>query len=153
MIQQQISQDFLSAYRTKRELEISTLRMLKSAIANKQIENRMPKEDVLSDEEVAIVIKSEVKKRRDSAQSYEAGGRKDLAEKEKAEIAILEKYLPQQMEEDEIRGLIERVIKGMGMINPSDFGKIMKAVMAESGGAADGQTVSKILKEELNKSL
>ncbi len=153
MLQQQINADFLEAYKAKRELEISTLRMLKASIANKQIEKKMSKEETLSDEEAIIVIKSEVKKRKDSAESYESGGRADLAQKEKEEVVILEKYLPQQLSEEKVRELVKGVISEMGTVNPSEFGKVMGAVMAKSEGTADGQMVSKILKEELNKSV
>ena len=139
------------AYKEKRELEVSTLRMLKATLTNKLIEKKMAKEEMLSDEETIAVIKSEVKKRKDSVESYESGGRQDLADKEKAEISILEKYLPQQLSEDKVRELVLAVILEMGTVVPSDFGKVMGAVMAKSQGAADGQTVSKILKEELGK--
>lgn len=151
MLQQQINADFLKAYKEKKELEVSTLRMLKATLQNKLIEKKMGKEEVLSDEESIAVIKSEVKKRKDSVESYEAGGRADLADKEKLEISILEKYLPQQLSEDKVRELISGVISEMGEVKASDFGKVMGAVMAKSGGTADGQVVSKILKEELNK--
>jgi hypothetical protein len=151
MLQQQISQDFLTAYKAKRELEVSTLRMLKAALTNKLIEKKMAKEEILPDEEAIAVIKSEVKKRKDSAESYESGGRTDLADKEKSEISILEKYLPQQLSEDKVRELVTAVISEMGAIGSSDFGKAMGVVMAKSQGMADGQIVSKILKEELGK--
>lgn len=151
MLQQQISQDFLDAYKNKQELEISTLRMIKSALINKLIEKKMAKDEMLSDEDAISVIKSEVKKRKDSVESYEAGGRTDLAEKEKEEIVILEKYLPQQLSDDQVRSLIVEVMQEVGASSPSEFGKVMGLVMSKSQGAADGQVVSRILKEELNK--
>ncbi len=123
------------------------LRLLNSDIKNKEIE--LKKE--LSKDEIAGVIKSSVKKRKDSIEQYRAGKREDLAEKEGKELAILEKYMPEQMGEKEVRVLVEETIKEFGTSSASDFGKAMKEIMQRTKGMADGKMVSGILKEELGK--
>ena len=92
MLQKQIEQDFLTAFKARDEKIVSTLRMLKSSLTNKMIEKKMAKEAVLEDNDVIAVIKSEVKKRKDSFDSYKQADRMDLADRESAEIEILEKY-------------------------------------------------------------
>ncbi|MFA6422733.1 MAG: GatB/YqeY domain-containing protein [Candidatus Buchananbacteria bacterium] len=150
MIQKQIEQDFLTAFKGKDEKSVSTLRMLKSALTNKIIEKRMAKDQVLDDGDVMAIVKSEIKKRKDSIESYQQADRNDLAQKESEEMAILERYLPEQLSEDQVRKEICEIISQSGY-GASDFGKAMGAVMARVGSKADGQLVSKILKEELSK--
>ncbi|MFA5020474.1 MAG: GatB/YqeY domain-containing protein [Patescibacteria group bacterium] len=151
MLESQINSAFLEAYKAKDEALVSTLRMLKSAILNKKIEKSLPKEEILADDEVMAVLKSEAKKRADSVESYRAAGREDLAQKEEAEIIIIKKFLPEQLSEEAVRELVVAVIAESGNPGPSGFGKIMSAVMARAKGAADGAAVSKAVKEELGK--
>lgn len=148
---QQINQDFLTAFKGKQDSEVSVLRMLKASLTNKEIEKKLPKGENLSDDEVVAVIKSEIKKRKDSFESYSQANRHDLAEKEEKEIHILEKYLPAQMSHDEIKAVVAKVIKEAGVVGPADFGKVMGAVMAQTKNQADGQTVASLVKEELGK--
>lgn len=150
MLQKKIGDDFLAAFKAKDEAVVSVLRMLKTSLSNRMIEKKMAKDETLDDSEVIAVIKSEVKKRKDSAESYVQGGRQDLADKETAEVAILEKYLPAQLSEDQVREQVRSLVQESGF-GPADFGKAMGAVMGKLGAAADGQVVSKILKEELGK--
>jgi len=152
MLESQISAAFMEAYKAKNEELVSTLRMLKSAILNKKIEKTMAKDDMMADDEVIALLKSEAKKRADSFESYKAAGRDDLAAKEESEIAIIKKFLPEQMGEDAVRALAQEVIAELGNLGPSGFGKIMGAVIAKAKGAADGAVVSKVVKEELGKS-
>jgi len=151
MLESQINSAFLEAYKAKDEALVSTLRMLKSAILNKKIEKSLPKEEILGDDEAMAVLKSEAKKRADSVESYRAAGREELAQKEEAEIGIIKKFLPEQLSEAAVRELAAAVIAESGNPGPSGFGKIMSAVMARAKGAADGATVSKVVKEELGK--
>lgn len=151
MLEQQINQEFLDAYKAKNEELVSTLRMLKSAILNKKIEKTMAKDEFLSDEDLTALLKSETKKRADSLEAYKAGGRDDLAAKEASEIEIIKKFLPEQMPEDAVRALAREAIAEIGNPGPSGFGKIMGAVIAKAKGAADGAVVAKIVKEELGK--
>jgi len=151
MLDQQINQAFLDAYKAKNEESVSTLRMLKSAILNKKIEKKMSKEEILGDDDVIAVLKSEAKKRSDSVDAYRSAGREELAAKEEAEINIIKRFLPDQLSEEAIRELVVGVIAEMGNPGPSGFGKIMSSVMAKTKGSADGALVTKIVKEESAK--
>ena len=148
MLQQDIAAKYLEAYKSKDEIRISVLRLLKSALANKMIEKKMAKDAVLADDEVIAAIKSEMKKRQDSVESYKQGGREDLAAKEAEEAKILAEFLPEQMSEDQVREIVKAVIAELGAV-AGDFGKVMGAVMARTKGQSDGTVVSKLVKEEL----
>ena len=150
-LQPQIEQDFLKALKGGDKFAVDTLRLLKAAVQNKKIEKLMAKEDVLLDEEMIALVKSEIKKRKDSIDSYRQGNRNDLADKEEAEIKILEKYLPERLSEDELIEIIKRDIGELGANSPADFGKVMGAVVARVKGRADGQMVARLAKNELGK--
>jgi len=144
---EQINQDLKQAM-LKKEVEIlSTLRMLISAIRNKEITLRKDGEAELSDEQVLEVIASEVKKRRDSIEAYISGGRQELADKENSEIKILEKYLPEQMSDEEL----EKVVKEVIAAGDENFGKVMGQVMVRVKGKADGGKVGEMVKKLLVK--
>ncbi len=141
-----INADFKDAYKAKREVEFKTLRLIQAAIKQVEIDTQTD----MNEDAVLKVVKSEVKKRKDSIAAYTDGGREDLADAEKAELAIIEKYLPAQMSEDMVQKAVEEVIAETGASSQKDFGTVMKAVMAKTGGAADGQIVSKLVKEKLS---
>lgn len=144
----QIENDFLTAFKAKNdELLVAVLRLLKTAIKNAEI----TKKGQLTDEEIQKVISSEAKKRKDALESYRQGGREELAVKEEQEMAILEKYLPEQLSEDKVKELVSQVIAEAGEVTPKDFGKLMGQVMAKAQGQADGGLVSRLVKEALNK--
>lgn len=125
----------------------STLRMVKAAMMNRQIE----KGGELDDEEVGKLLRSLVKQRRDSVEQYEKGGRKDLADKEKAEIDVIEAYLPQAASREEIEAAVAAAIAETGASSMKDMGKVMKATQpALAGKNADGRTVSEIVKSKLS---
>ena len=147
-LKNQISQDLKSAMKKGDALCVSTLRMVSSAISNKEIELR--KRDVgLSDQEVIGVISSESKKRKDAAEGFEKGGRADLAEKEKAELAILQAYLPPEIGDDDLLRIIKDGIREAGAAGEKDFPKVMKIIMPTLKGKASGDRISKTLKAEL----
>ncbi|MCK4918941.1 MAG: GatB/YqeY domain-containing protein [Candidatus Pacebacteria bacterium] len=123
------------------------LRMLNSDIKNFEIE----KKTEASDNDILGIVKRNVKKRKDSIEQYIKGNRKDLVEIENEELLVLEKYMPEQMSEDEVRRIVQKVIQGFGEVNPSDFGKIIGMSVKEIKGMADGGVVSRIVKEELNR--
>ena len=125
-----------------------TLRLLDSAIKNAEIENKK-RETGLSDEEVIEVVARGVKQRKDSVAQYEAGGRPELAENEKAEIEILSVYMPAQLAEDEIRKIVKEIISASGVTSKSEMGKVMGQAMGKLKGQADGNIVKKIVEEEL----
>ncbi|NCN07112.1 GatB/YqeY domain-containing protein [Candidatus Falkowbacteria bacterium] len=148
---EQINQDFLVAFKSKNSDVVAVLRMLKSSLTNKEIEKKLPKSEALSDDDVIAIIKSEIKKRKDSYTSYTEANRNDLAEKEEQEIKILEKYLPEQMSDDQIKDIVLQVVTETGASSPADFGKVMGAVMAQTKNQADGQLVSSLVKAVLAK--
>src|ERR1043166_9011582 len=125
----------------------STLRMVKAAMMNRQIE----KGGQLDDEEVSKLLRSLVKQRRDSIEQYEKAGRQELVDKEKAEIEVIETYLPQAASQEEIEQAVIAVIVETGANSMKDMGKVMKAAQAALAGKnADGRTVSEIVKARLS---
>jgi len=148
-LQDQIKKDLITSLKAKEESKVSVLRMLQSTIKNKEIE--LKKRDGLSDEEIGQLVISEIKKRNDSIESYKSGNRNDLVENEEKEIEILKKYMPEQMSEEEVGKIVEKVIADIGASSVADFGKVMGKMMAEVKGKADGNLVSKIVKEKLSK--
>ncbi len=139
-----------SSMKQKDEMRTGTLRMLLSSIHAKMIEKKGQGKGELSDEDVLDVIAKEAKKRRESAEAFLAGGRSDLAEKEKKELAIVEEYLPTQASDEEIEIVVK---KSIDIINPSgqkDFGKVMTEAMKELKGKADGARVSACIKKFLS---
>ncbi|RLB43761.1 MAG: GatB/YqeY domain-containing protein [Deltaproteobacteria bacterium] len=141
----QITQDFKEALRAKDELRLSCLRMLKTAIKNKQVE----KGRELKDEEIQSVISSLVRKGREAAAEFLKGGRQDLAEKEEKEVEVFSRYLPEQLSEEEIESVLREIILEVNASSPKDMGRVMKAAMSKVAGKADGKVVSGIAKRLL----
>ncbi|MFH1457124.1 MAG: GatB/YqeY domain-containing protein [Patescibacteria group bacterium] len=146
MYKTKINLDIKQAMKNKEADKLSVLRMLMSALNNEAIAKKK-KEEGLSEDEELQVLKREVKKRKDSVEQYENGGRSELAEKEKQELEIIQAYLPEEMSEEEVKKIIEEVVSGIGEVAPSQFGQIMSQAMAKVKGKADGNLVSKIVKE------
>ncbi len=165
MLKEKIREDLNSALKERKELELSVLRLINSAILNREKEKRykiskekpdakeadLEKESQLQDEEILDVIASEVKKRKESIEMFEKGGRKDLAEKEAKEKEILQKYLPEQMGEEEIKKMAETAIAEAGAKEIKDMGKVMAILTPQLKGKADMGQVSKIVKETLTQ--
>lgn len=147
-LREKIPEDLKNALRNKHQLELSVLRMLQSAIRNKEIEIKSGKE-FLTDEEVIEVVAGEVKKRKEAVSEYTKANRRELADKEKAEVDILMRYMPKQMEEEEIRLEARNVIDEINALSVKDMGKVMKQIMPRLKGRAEGSVVSRIVKEEL----
>jgi uncharacterized protein YqeY len=145
-LKETLDQDLKAAMREKAQLKLDTIRMLKSAIKYREIELMKP----LDDAGIQGVIASEVKRRRDSVEQYKAGNRQDLADKEEAEIVILQGYLPQQLTADEVKARVEEAVKKVGAQGPKDMGAVMKALMPEVQGRADGKVVSELVKARLS---
>ena len=144
MISENLDQDFKQALRDKNEIATSALRNLKAEIKNTAIEKRRD----LSESELLEVLRRKVKQHKDSIESFKSGGRSDLLEREQQQMDVLLKYLPKQMDESEVKTLVQQVITELAA-KPSDFGKVMKEVLNRSGGRTDGSAVSKLVKEEL----
>src|SRR5918912_3799022 len=132
-----IGYDMRAAIKSKEAARLSTLRMVKAAMQNREIEKGEP----LTDEELTKVLQSLVKQRRDSVEQYEKAGRAELAEKERAEIAVIEEYLPRAASREEIERVVAETIAETGASSMKEMGAVMKAVQARLAGAADGRTV------------
>lgn len=145
-LKEKINADLLSAMKAKEEIKLGALRMLKASIMKFEVSGDKKME--ATDENVLQIIGKEVKQRKDSIEAYRKGSREDLAVKEEAEMKILQMYLPEQMSEDELKTLISRTISQTGA-TVKDFGKIMGTVMAQAKGKADGQMVTRLVKEVL----
>ena len=150
-----IQNDIKEVMRSKDELKLSVLRMLSAAIHNKELEKRAKtgKSEELTDEETIGVIHSEAKKRRDAIAEFEKGGRKDLADKESAELKILEGYLPQELSDEEIEKIVREVVVETGISDPTMFGRIMGEVMKRVKGRASGERMSAAVKKLLTPDL
>jgi uncharacterized protein len=145
-LSEQIIADLTAAMKAKDAARTSTLRMLKAAIVNRQIE----KGGELDEEESMKLLRSQAKQRRDSVEQFEKGGRQDLADKELAEIAVIEAYLPQAASQEEIDKAVAAAIAETGATSMKEMGAVMKAVMPRLAGKnADGRAVSETVKKKL----
>ena len=143
-----IISDLTAAMKAQEADKVSTLRMVKANLMNRQIE----KGGELTDDEVTKALQSLVKQRRDSVEQYENAGRQELADKEKAEIEVIESYLPQAASQHEMEQAVNAAIKETGAASIKDMGKVMKAAQALLAGKnADGKTVSELVKTALSK--
>ncbi|HYH01066.1 MAG TPA: GatB/YqeY domain-containing protein [Terriglobales bacterium] len=149
-IAEQIQKDMTDAMRARDEQRLSTLRMMKSALKNREIEKRQP----LEDSESLQVLSTMIKQRKDSMEQFTKGGRPELAQKEAQEIQLIETYMPKSASTDEIRAVVQATIAEMGAPTMKDMGMVMKASMGKfqaSGVRVEGKMVSEIVKEQLSK--
>ncbi|HEY8901734.1 MAG TPA: GatB/YqeY domain-containing protein [Chthoniobacterales bacterium] len=147
-LQSQIDSDIKDAMRAKEAAKLGVLRMLKSALMNAAIE-KGGAGTVLDDPEASAVIRKEVKKRQDSIESFEKAGRTELADKEKAEIAVLSTYLPQALGADELAALVREAIAEAGATSKKELGAVMKIASAKAAGRVDGRTLSAAVQQSL----
>src|SRR5215210_2887559 len=145
-LRERITNDMTAAMKAKDASRLSTLRMVKAAVQNREIE----KGGELTDEEMTKALQSLVKQRRDSVEQYEKAGRAELAEKERAEIAVIEEYLPRAASREEIEQAVAAAIAETGASSIKEMGAVMKAALARLAGRnADGKTVSEVVKSKL----
>jgi uncharacterized protein YqeY len=143
---QRISEDLTAAMKARDQARLAPLRMAKAALVNKEVE----KGRALDDAEAQQVVSSLIKQRRDSIEQFTKGGRIDLADKETAEIAVLEAYLPPPVDAREIEAAIDAAIAETSATSPKDLGRVMKAVMpALAGRAVDGKVVNELVRKRL----
>lgn len=140
-----LNDDMKAAMKAKEKETLQVIRMIKSSIQNEQIKVG---HDLTEDEELTVLSR-EMKQRRDSLHEFEQAGRDDLADKVKGEIVIVEKYMPEQLSDDEIRQLVQDAIAQTGASSVKEFGKVMGVVMPKVKGKADGNQVNAIVKELL----
>src|SRR5262245_55994910 len=146
-LQEKIQSNLADAMRSKDQLRLSVLRMMKSAVKNKEVD----KMKALEEGEVITVLNTLVKQRKDSAEQFRNGGREELAQKEEAEIKIIEEYLPAAASDDDVRRAIEDAMRETGATSMKDMGKVMKAAMSHlAGKTVDGARVSQLVKEKLS---
>ena len=147
-ISEQVDQDIKDAMKAREADKLSVLRLLKSAIKNAAIE-KGGQAGVLDDAEATVVIRKQVKQRQDSVESFEKGGRAELAAKEKTEIDLLNTYLPQALSADELARLIDEAIAETGATGKAQMGAVMKALQPKVAGRADGRTLSQEVQKRL----
>ena len=146
-LRETIDADIKEAMKAGARDKVSALRMLVAALKNKQIDVRRP----LTDDEVADTVRSLIKQRKDSIEQFAKGGRQDLVDKETAEVAVLEVYLPQQLSREEVEALVRDAIGQTGAQGAKDMGRVMKALLPLLGGRADNKLVSDLVKHALGQ--
>ncbi len=147
-LDERMDADLKEALKAKDTIRVSTIRMVKAGIKNLAIEKRAEK---LEDKDVVVIISKQIKQHRDSIEQFTKGNRQDLADKEKAELTILESYLPKQLSAEELKVIVKSAIEKVGARGRADMGKVMKAAMEDAKGAADGKMLSQMVSEELAK--
>lgn len=145
-----VSNDMKTALLGGNRFEGDTLRNLKAAILNEEVAQNK-RDTGLSDAEIEVIIAREVKKRRESIALYEANNRPELAQAEKDEVAVLEKYLPEQLSEADLGKIVDAKIAELGVSGPAAMGQVIGAVKKDAGNSADGATLARLVKDALNK--
>jgi uncharacterized protein YqeY len=145
MLRDRIADEMRAAMKAREAVRVSTLRMLMAAMKNTQVE----KGHELDDDEVIEVIAREAKRRRESMEAFQQGGRDELVQKEGAELEVLESYLPEKLSDDELARLVDEAIAETGASSPKEMGQVMKAVMPKVRGRADGAAVSAAVRARL----
>ena len=144
-LREKIDTDTKEALKSGAKDKLSTLRMLNAALKNKQIDKRRS----LTEEEVFETVRSLIKQRKDSIEQFAKGGRQDLVDKETAEVAVLEVYLPQQLSREELEVMVRDAVLQTAAQGARDMGKVMKALIPVVGGRADGKLISELVKNAL----
>jgi len=147
-LSERVDSDLKAAMREKNAVKLGVLRMLKAAMTNAAIEKGA--QGQLSDADATQAIRKQVKQRQDSIESFEKGGRAELAAKEKDELSILQSYLPQGMSADEISKVVRETIAEVGASSKAQMGAVMKALQAKVAGRADGKTLSAEVQRQLS---
>ncbi|MBX9768107.1 MAG: GatB/YqeY domain-containing protein [Bdellovibrionales bacterium] len=145
-IRDQVTNDIKDAMRAKDQFKLDAIRMLQSAIKYKEVELRP---NPMGDDDVIAVVRKLVKQRQESIEQFNAAGRKELAEKEEKELAILQHYLPAQMSREDLEKIVVEAIKTTGATGAKQMGLVMKEVNAKAAGRADNKMVSEIVKAKL----
>lgn len=142
-----LNEEMVSATKAKDKIRLSAIRMLKAALHNKEIELMRP----LNESEIMQILSALVKQRKDSIEQFAKGGRTDLVEKEEAELKVVQEFLPVQMSDEEVEALIKKAIAEAGAVSVKDMGKVMKILMPQLTGRADGKTAGEKVKTLLSR--
>ena len=145
-LEERLVEEMKLAMKSNEKLKLSTIRMIRSALKNKEIELRKK----LEDEDIVKVIQAMLRKGEESVEQFQTGGRMDLVEKEKSEIEIMKSFLPQPLSQEEILKIIDQSIQETQASSLKDLGKVMKSVMPKIGGKADGKLINQLVKEKLS---
>lgn len=143
--QQRLLSDMKEAMKSGDKSRLSTIRLIRAAMKNAEIENR----GELDEDAVVSVLSSEARKRREAIEEYRKAGRSDLAEIEENELAVIEEYLPEQLSEEELSSIVSEAVRDLGASSPGDVGKVMGAVMPRLKGRADGKKVNGMVRKML----
>ena len=146
-IKNKLDEEMIKAAKAKDKIRLSAVRMLKTALHNKEIDLIRQ----LNESEVLQVLSSMIKQRKDSIEQFAKGGRMDLVEKEEAELKVLQEFMPAQMSDDEVDAIIKKAIEEAGAVSVKDMGKVMKVLMPKLTGVADGKAVGEKVKAFLSK--
>ena len=146
-LKDQLRADLTRSMKARDELRAATLRMALTAVTTEEVAGSTARE--LSDDDVLAVLRREAKKRREAAEAYDGAGRAELADRERGELSVLEAYLPAQMDDEELRGLVAVAVAGSGAAGPRAMGAVMKLVNPQVGGRADGARVAAEVRRQL----
>ena len=146
-INDRLNEEMVIAAKAKDKVRLSAIRMLKTALHNKEIDLMRP----LNETETLQIISAMVKQRKDSIEQFAKGGRNDLVEKEEAELKVVQEFMPAQMSDDEVEGVIKKAIAEAGAVSIKDMGKVMKVLMPQLTGKADGKMVGEKVKALLSQ--
>ncbi|MEY2855804.1 MAG: hypothetical protein RLZZ74_113 [Cyanobacteriota bacterium] len=148
-LKEQIGEDIKTAMKAKDKLRLQTVRGIKKAILDKEVELRPQGQDSLTPEQEIELLSQQAKQRRDSIEQFSNGGRDDLAEKESQELAIIETYLPEQVSDEEVARVIDELIASSGATTMKDLGRVMGPAMKQLKGKADGKKIQELVKSKL----
>lgn len=141
-ISERVSADLAKAMKEREASVVDTLRMLRAAVKNAEIEKGKP----LDDEGIVVIARTMIKQLRDSIEQFKSGGRQDLVDKSEAEIVTISSYLPPELSDEEVKRAVLRAISSLGATGPKDFGKVMGSVSVELKGLVDGSRLSGVVK-------
>lgn len=147
-LSERIEKDYIAAYKAKEQLKLDVLRLLKTAAKNMLVEFRRPGGSLTDDEMMSVLLR-QGKQRQDSIEQYRAANRPDLADREAAELVILQEYLPQPLSEAELLEAVDKAIAATGAATPKDMGMVMNHIMADYKGRVDGKLLSTTVKAKL----
>ena len=142
---ERLEQDYVSAYKSKDQVRLNVLRLMKTAAKNLQVEKMRP----LEDEDLIGLLQKQAKQRLESIEQFSSAGRRELADKEAAELAVLKSYLPEPLSAEELDALISQALTETGVDSMAGMGKVIQTVMAAGKGRADGKTVSSAVRARL----
>ena len=149
-LKDRIGEEIKSAMKAKDKIRLETVRGIKKAILEKEVALRPKGQDSLTEEQEIELLVQQAKQRRDSIEQYQNAGRDDLAEKESQELAIIETYLPKQLDDSEIETILDEIIAAVGATSAKDLGKVMGAAMKQLKGKADGKKIQAMVKSKLS---